>query len=120
MKEKLDEARCRAAMAGGEFPPEVRGAAPRVAIVLTQSWCPQWHWMKGYLDAIAAEPDTAVFWLEYDREKYFEEFRNFKEDLFGNREIPYVRYYRDGMLVRESNYIDRSGFMRLLGAGGGR
>lgn len=115
MIRKLEEAECRSAIAMGDFGEDVRGAARRVAVVLTQGWCPQWVWMRKYLDAVASAPDTAVFWVEYDRERFFDDFRTFKEDAFGNREIPYVRYYRDGAFVRDSNYIDKGGFERALG-----
>jgi hypothetical protein len=114
MMRKLDEGQCKSAIAMGDFGEDVRNAAPHVAVVLTQSWCPQWTWMRKYLDAVAAAPDTTVFWVEYDRERFFDELRTFKEDSFGNREIPYVRYYRNGALAHESNYIDRGGFERAL------
>jgi len=38
----------------------------------------------------------------------------FKENAFGNDQVPYVRYYRDGKLAHESNYIDKGGFLRFL------
>lgn len=114
MMRKLTEPECRAAILAGEFSTELRSSAPRVAIVLTQSWCPQWTWMKGYLPDISSSPDVAVLWVEYDREAFFEDFLPFKEDVLGNREIPYVRYYRDGAFLRSSNYIDKGGFLRIL------
>jgi hypothetical protein len=116
MLRKLTEAQCRAAIAMGEFEAIVAAAAPRVAVILTQSWCPQWIWMRSYLDAAAAaNPETEIFWIEYDREPFFDDFMEFKENVFGNREIPYVRYYRDGKLTRQSNFIDKGGFAQLLG-----
>ena len=114
MLRRLSEADCRAAIREGDFLPGVAGAAPRVAVVLTQSWCPQWGWMRSYLESVPEEPGVAVFYVEYDREPFFEDFMAFKEDVFGNREVPYVRYYREGRLSRESNFIDRGGFLRLL------
>jgi hypothetical protein len=97
----------------------VRAAAPLVAVVLTQSWCPQWSFMRGYLAQAAAEAgDRArIFFVEYDREPFYEDFMTFKEDGFGNREIPYVRYYRDGVLSAESNFISKQGFLSKLGLG---
>ena len=111
---KLERDACLRAMAAGEFGPEVTGASPSVAVVLTQSWCPQWKWMRAYLESLPAEEGYAVFWVEYDREDFFAPFMAFKEEVLGNREIPYVRYYRDGKLARESNYIDKAGFLRSL------
>ncbi len=115
MLSKMTEKQCAAAMASGEFESALRGAAPKVAIVLTQSWCPQWTMMRSWLGAVAETPGVAVYFVEYDNEPFFEPFMQFKEDSFGNREIPYVRYYRDGEFVRSSNYLDKSSFLRALG-----
>jgi len=114
MIRKLTAEECVAAIAAGDFPPAMTASAPSVALVLTQSWCPQWTWMRTYLDDLASDADTAIYWVEYDKEAFFEDFLGLKEGRFGNRQIPYVRYYRNGKLVRESNYIDRSGFLRYL------
>jgi hypothetical protein len=39
----------------------------------------------------------------------------FKESSFNNREIPYVRYYRNGSFSRDSNFIPAEGFKSRLG-----
>jgi hypothetical protein len=111
---KLSRDECLGAMGSGEFGPGVTRAAPGVAVVLTQSWCPQWAWMRAYLSTLPEDPERAIFWIEYDREDFFEPFMAFKEDVLGNREVPYIRYYRDGKLVRTSNFIDKAGFLRSL------
>jgi hypothetical protein len=114
---KLEREQCLAAMADGEFPADLRASSPSVAVILTQSWCPQWKWMRSYLERLPDQPGRSVFWIEYDLEDFFEPFMAFKEDRLGNREIPYVRYYRDGRLARQSNFIDEGGFLRLLQGG---
>jgi hypothetical protein len=111
---KLSKDECWEALRLGEFAPSLTGAAPSVAIVLTQSWCPQWAWMRSYLSALPVGPEQEVFWVEYDLEEFFESFVRFKETTFGNDQVPYVRYYRNGALEAESNFIDRGGFLRLL------
>ena len=116
MLRKLTEVECRAAMASGEFSPMILASAPRVAVVLTQSWCPQWTWMRSYLDTLAGEADLDIYWLEYDHESFFDSFVEFKENRLGNSHIPYVRYYRQGLLIATSNYLDRRGFLRHLGS----
>jgi len=112
---KLTKDECMAAVRDGDFPATVLGTAANVAVVMTQSWCPQWSWMRAYLERLPADPEREVFWVEYDREDFFESFMAFKEETFGNRSVPYVRYYRDGALVRSSNFIDEKGFSRILG-----
>jgi hypothetical protein len=138
MIRKLTEAECRQAIQDGDFAPDVRGAAPLTAIVLTQSWCPQWRYLAGYLEKMDAElnvgakpgggtaaaaapgaavdtkPKAAILTLEYDRERFYEDFLAFKERVLGNHEVPYVRYYRNGALVGESNFISAQGFKSKL------
>jgi hypothetical protein len=115
MIRKLTEAECRFVMEKGEFEPAVINAAPSVAVILTQSWCPQWTAMEGYLPEIQEKsPGSALFYVEYDRLSWFDEFRNFKETAFQNREIPYVRYYRQGKFLRDSNFISPDGFLDRL------
>jgi hypothetical protein len=111
---KLDRADCLAMMEAGELAGSVLGVAERVAVVLTQSWCPQWEWMRSYLEAMPPAGDREIFWVEYDLEDFFEPFLRFKEETLGNDQVPYVRYYRRGELVSQSNFIDSGGFLRRL------
>ena len=91
-------------MSEGDVPDSVRSVTERVAVVLTQSWCPDWLAMRRYLETLD-EPELTVFYLEYDRSPLFHELMAFKETVFGNDLIPYVRYYRAGTLVAESNRV---------------
>jgi hypothetical protein len=111
---KLSEAECLSCMQEGDFPASVRCAAPKVAVVLTQSWCPQWQRMKSFIQSEALPADWAVFYLEYDGEDFFQEFLAFKEGSFGNDQVPYVRYYATGELSSTSNYADRHDFLSRL------
>ena len=119
MIRKLTEAECRAAMKNGDFEAAlVQG--PSAAIILTQSWCPQWTSMKSYLPkAEEALKDARIYYVEYDIENWEklenEAFMAFKENTFNNREIPYVRYYLNGVFSRDSNYISLEGFKSRLG-----
>jgi len=117
MSVKLTEAECRFAITNGDFSEEVRKAAPSVAVILAQSWCPQWIFMKSYLEEAekTLPEDLLIRFLEYDRESFFQDFMHFKEAVFRNREVPYVRYYKNGMLTSESNYTSKQGFLTKLG-----
>jgi len=114
---KLSTGQCAQAMAGSEFGEDVRKAAGRVAVILTQSWCPQWPMMRLWLGAALAEADAKAFYVEYDNEPFFEQFMVWKEDVLGNRSVPYVRYYRDGVLVAESNYLSKGAFVASFSRG---
>jgi hypothetical protein len=106
-------------MKAGDIPPEMSGISGRVAVVLTQSWCPQWQAMDGYLGRMqeAQSPETAdltVFYLRYDLLPFSEEFTVFKEKRYANDQIPFVLYYRGGELKETSNYVSESGFLGLF------
>lgn len=106
------------AIENGEFQPEVLRSAPLVACLMTQSWCPQWVFMRSWLKRLSgATADTegleiAAFELEYDRIPLFSEFRNLKEQVWNSWEVPYVRYYADGTLVHESNFVSAMTFLK--------
>lgn len=121
MIRKLTETEARYAMSHGEFAEEIRGSAPSVAIILTQSWCPQWRFMKAYLPEVDAKLNAEgsgeavhIYYLEYDLEDWYEEFLPFKENTFQNWDVPYVRYYQKGRLTGESNFIADRGFISHL------
>jgi len=103
-------------MEKGEFElPEFSGSggSGKTALILTQSWCPQWKAMKNYLpDAEKSFPGLNIVYIEYDMAPYFEVFMAFKENTFNNREVPYVRYYSDGKCIAYSNYVSLGGFLQ--------
>lgn len=109
------------AMRNGEFGSDIIGAGRFVAVVLTQGWCSQWHYLNAGFARLeaAGEPaqyDIHLFTLVYDEEEYFFEFLRFKETVFGNDIIPYIRYYRDGVFVDDSNYVSPVGLIERLAA----
>ncbi|HPE89326.1 MAG TPA: hypothetical protein P5298_10665 [Spirochaetia bacterium] len=114
---RLTEAQCERAMAGGEFGADVVGSAESVVVALTQGWCPQWKAMARWLGEAAAEAGALAYYVEYDEEPFFERFMAWKEDELGNRSVPYLRYYRGGALVAESNYVSRDGVLARLRRG---
>jgi len=99
-------------IADGEFPEEVRNAAEKVVVVLTQDWCPDWHAMEAFLPRF--EDQVALFVLNYNKHPQFETIMGFKEDVFGNREIPYLRYYDKGRFIVATNHLPQGTFAALL------
>jgi hypothetical protein len=100
-----------------EFSPEIIMAGKKVAIVMSQSWCPEWKLMNRYINTLCTHEDykeeEIVIWtLIYDGTDYFDEFRNFKENSFQNYGIPYTRFYRDGKLVKTSNFLGKLDFIK--------
>lgn len=99
----------------GEFAEEIIASKPSVAVILTQSWCPQWQSMKSEIEEIDdPELDFDVWLFIYDRSSVFDEFLTFKENVLQNDEVPYIRYYKDGVFVRDSNAVSQSTFLKIL------
>jgi hypothetical protein len=99
------------AVHNGEFGDDIIRSAERVAVILTQSWCPQWHSMQRFT---ADFSEAEVFVLEYDRTDYFDLFREFKERVLVNDQIPYIRYYQQGRLVAQTNAVNQELFRQNL------
>ncbi|GHU07755.1 hypothetical protein FACS1894151_02570 [Spirochaetia bacterium] len=123
MIRNLTEDECRYAVKNSDFSEDlVKGKAS--VIILTQSWCPQWIAVKSYLaeaEKKAAEKtgtDINIYTIEYDiaewRQLEHEDFMSFKENIFQNYEIPYIRYYRDGIFSGDSNYVSQDEFFRHI------
>ncbi len=105
-----------AAIEHEELPDEVVGSAENVAVVLTQDWCPQWSAMERWIDDLEDDESSSavaidVYQLLYNRKDYFQQFLRFKENVWQNRTIPYVRYYRNRRFIRDSNYVTREEFL---------
>ncbi len=98
-----------AAVRSGEFSDDIIRSADKVAVILTQSWCSQWHAMKNFVSDFS---DAEIFCLEYDLADFFDVFREFKENKPGNDLVPYNRHYRGGILVAKSNAVSEAGFRR--------
>lgn len=98
-----------------ELPKNLLKTRDKVVFISTQQWCPQWPAMLSYLpDAVKKDKDLAVFFFCYDTSSIFERFMNFKENVWKNALIPYVRYYKNGKLYYESNYVSEFTFYDIL------
>ncbi|MDC7227588.1 MAG: hypothetical protein PQJ61_12555 [Spirochaetales bacterium] len=95
-----------------ELPAEITNAAEKVAVILTQNWCPQWIIMKKYLPEI--DSDIKIFYQCYNIKPYSYKLMKVKETVLGNDLIPYVRYYKNGKLTAETNYVNKEEFMSNL------
>ncbi len=115
-RRKITEKQAREAMAKGEFGEEIIASRKHVAIILTQSWCYQWVSLDRSLESLKQkrEYEIDIYELEYDKVDYFSDFLRFKENTFRNDLIPYVRYYTDGKLVGETNYVSVTDFLSIF------
>ncbi len=117
-RQPLTPGQARYCMEHGEFEDDVRKAAEHTAVILSQDWCPQWRTMDRYLskeeERGGRSEDTVVFEFIYNKVDFFDRFRRFKEEHFGNFLIPYVRFYHNGELGAVANYIDKDDFFSFL------
>jgi hypothetical protein len=103
------------AIANGEFESAVIASKSKVIIIMTQDWCPQWMNMKSWIYGLKIDEDIEIYEFEYNKVDYFNDFMNFKENQWGNENIPYLRFYKDGVLIEETNFIDEQRVMDLIG-----
>lgn len=102
------------AIGSGEFDKSITESKDYVVIILTQNWCPQWSDMKGWIYDVEIDKDIDIYELEYNKTDYFEAFMNFKESHFQNFYVPYLRFYKHGILVSEANYISEMQFVSTM------
>lgn len=102
------------AISNGEFESDLLNSSNRVIVILTQDWCPQWHHMKSWIYQLDIEEDIDIYELEYNNADYFDDFRSFKENELRNYNVPYLRFYKNGTLYRESNYISEGQVIEIL------
>lgn len=122
VNEMSDEA-AREAIEKGKLPSSLTNPSGLAGLIFTQSWCGEWKALSRTLKVLEKEdpwgPDEElyVWYLEYDRKPYFKDFMKFKEGILGNSLVPYIRYYRKGELLGESNYVSRHGFEAMFNSG---
>ncbi len=118
-RKNISEEQAKAAIENGEFTDDVVKSRTHVAVIMTQDWCPEWRMMQIWLKSLVkkdrpSDIDIDVYELVYNKLDSSDDFMHFKENTFGNSFIPYVRYYKEGKLIDESNYIKRDAFLSKL------
>ncbi|HMK49274.1 MAG TPA: hypothetical protein VK435_04420 [Thermodesulfovibrionales bacterium] len=98
----------------GEFDRDVIASNRKVVVVMTQDWCYEWTNMKKWMDLMNDIPGLDIYELIYNAVDYFKDFLPLKERTWGNDQIPYLRYYSNGILIHSSNYVGKEDFMKLL------
>lgn len=113
--ETLTDKQAECAIKAKEFSQEVIASKKFVAVVLTQGWCPQWVAMRYWLHKLDMDKELQSLELDiyeyvYNESDLFEKFMHFKETVFGNDQVPYVRYYVCGKLIAETNFVSKEIF----------
>ncbi len=92
-----------------EIPDEIVNSSERVAVILTQDWCPQWKFMETFLKKIP-EDEVKIYYLSYNNKPYFREFMFVKETTWKNHQVPFILYFNNGQLTDISNYCGHKAF----------
>lgn len=114
-RKQITEEQARHAIKTEEFDNSVIASKNKVVVILTQSWCSQWRSMERWVYDIPTDEDIDVYELEYNKTDYFDEFRSFKENIWGNFNVPYLRFYEAGVCVEQTNYIGQMQLKQMLG-----
>jgi hypothetical protein len=107
----ITDEQAKTIMATQSIPSEIITSATEVAVIFTQGWCSQWRQMLSFL---SDERYGNVYQYTYDRSPFFKDFMKFKETTFNNHEVPFILYYKDGVLTNQSNYVSQEHFDELL------
>ncbi|MFA6053780.1 MAG: hypothetical protein WC769_00255 [Thermodesulfovibrionales bacterium] len=97
-----------------EFSADVTASDDKVAVVMTQNWCSEWMAMKRWMDSMEDIKGLDIYELIYNTVDYCNDFLQLKEKSWKNYFIPYIRYYADGVLIHESNYVKKEDFLKIL------
>jgi hypothetical protein len=96
-----------------EFEKCIIHSKDKVAVLMTQDWCPQWSRMQGWLANLNESSGIDAYLLIYNGQDFFEDFLNFKENHWNNSFIPYIRYYYKGNLKTQTNAVSKEVFLSL-------
>lgn len=114
-KKLINKEQAKYAIENGEFDKNIIASKDKVIVIMTQDWCPQWMALKCWIYEMETNEDVDIYELEYNKTDYFDEFMNFKEDRWNSHNVPYLRFYKAGNLIEETNYIDKERLTEILG-----
>ena len=113
-RKKLSEDQVLEVIKTGDFSPDIIASKNKVVIILTQDWCTDWKRMREWLDTLDDAIDIDIYELIYNKSEHFQRCLDLKENKWNNSFIPYLRYYQNGILIKESNYVTKEEFLNIL------
>ena len=96
-----------------EVSDDIKKSAENVLVVCTQDWCGDWKSLERELKSNEDKShiDITIYICMYNQSSLYESFMNFKENVWNNDLIPYLRYYKNGSFIKDSNHLP---FQRLI------
>ncbi len=98
----------------GEFDTQLLCAKEYTVVLMSQSWCPQFLMVRRMIEKLPEMESVQVLETVYDKDPAGKEFMTFKEAVFQNHLIPYLRFYKNGALRKETNYISKGAFLQHI------
>ncbi len=87
-----------------EIPKSLLDKSKNVIAIFTQDWCPDWHGLeRDFKKNENYSEDIFVCIAIYNQSTHSEKVMTFKETVWKNGFIPYVRCYKNGEFIKESN-----------------
>lgn len=111
----IDEKEMQIIIDTKEVSDNIKNASENVLAIFTQDWCGDWKGLERELNANEnnSDIDITIFICMYNQTSLYEPFMNFKETVWKNALIPYLRYYKNGSFVKDTNHLP---FQRLIKA----
>ena len=111
----IDDKEMQHIMDTKEVSDDIKKSSENVLAIFTQDWCGDWKGLQRELNANKdnSNIDIAIFICMYNESPLYEPFMNFKETVWNNYLIPYLRYYKNGSFVKDTNHLP---FQRLIKA----
>lgn len=110
---KIDDKEMQNIIDTKEVSDNIKNASENVLAIFTQDWCGDWKGLERELKANEEKSpvDITIFICLYNESPLYESFMNFKENIWNNELIPYLRYYKKGELLKDGNHLP---FQRLI------
>ena len=111
----IDEKEMQNIIGTKEVSDDIKKSAENVIAIFTQDWCGDWKGLDRELKANEEKSpiDITIYICMYNQTSLYEPFMNFKETVWNNGLIPYLRYYKNGSFVKDTNHLP---FQRLIKA----
>lgn len=96
-----------------EVSENIKNASENVLAIFTQDWCGDWKGLERELNNNKdnSNIDITIFICMYNQSSLYETFMNFKESIWQNELIPYLRYYKNGNFIKDTNHLP---FQRVM------
>ncbi|WP_295162292.1 hypothetical protein [uncultured Brachyspira sp.] len=100
-----------------EISDNIKNDSENVIAIFTQNWCGDWKGLQRELNANekTCPIDITIYVCLYNESSLYESFMNFKETVWNNDLIPYLRYYKNGSFIKDTNHLPFQRLIKIFG-----